>query len=120
MKNIFDYMHEIRFFDVDPDSGAIVQDKLIARTEDLKSGKWVIEALYNINEEPNREFYLTGTEDEIGSFQERVQWVYNSYHLGKLDMESLPEMTSIEDFDKIKSKNGSVGVPVFRKYLVTQ
>lgn len=53
-------MIEIRFRDIDPDTGLISQDKQIAVCESETSASWVLEALSKLQEEeldPNREIY---------------------------------------------------------------
>ena len=50
-------MIQIKFKDIDPDSGRISQEKVIATCETNEQAKWVIEALYKHSEEPNRDFF---------------------------------------------------------------
>jgi hypothetical protein len=53
-------MIEIRFKDIDPDTGSISQDTQIAVCESESSAKWVLHALHKLQEEshdPNREIY---------------------------------------------------------------
>jgi hypothetical protein len=49
---------EIRFKDIDPDTGFIETDEPIAITRSENYGKWIVDALSNSNLEPNREFYI--------------------------------------------------------------
>jgi len=53
-------MIEIRFKDIDPDTGSISQDNQIATCESESSAKWVLHALLKLQKEsadPNREIY---------------------------------------------------------------
>lgn len=56
--------YEIRFRDIDPDTGDISQDTPIAMTTDEDSAKWIVRALntdwfgYGGPCDPNREFYI--------------------------------------------------------------
>jgi hypothetical protein len=58
-------MIEVRFRDIDPDSGDISQDELICNCLDIDNAKWVKIAIeenwYGENGpcDPNREFYIT-------------------------------------------------------------
>ena len=49
---------EIRFKDVDPDTGDITQDIPIAMSLDLEHASGIIDALSKAMEDPNREFYI--------------------------------------------------------------
>lgn len=54
-------MIEIRFKDIDPDTGEISQDKQIALCESEVSAAWVFQALNKLQSElddPNREIYI--------------------------------------------------------------
>lgn len=53
-------MIEIRFRDIDPDTGLTSQDKQIALCESETSAAWVLQALDKLQldqHDPNREFY---------------------------------------------------------------
>lgn len=49
---------EIRFKDIDPDTGDITQDKPIAMTTKIEYATGIMEALSKTMEDPNREFYI--------------------------------------------------------------
>jgi len=57
-------MFEVRFKDIDPDTGEISQDVKICVCEDQQSANWVIHSLeyewYSPEgaQDPNREFYI--------------------------------------------------------------
>lgn len=50
-------MIQIKFKDIDPDTGSISQEKVIATCETNEQAKWIIEALYKHSDEPNRDFF---------------------------------------------------------------
>ena len=56
--------YEIRFKDIDPDSGDISQDLLIAICVEENNAKWILHAIYqdwyspNGPNDPNRDFYI--------------------------------------------------------------
>lgn len=51
--------HEVRFRDIDPDTGDVSQDMLIAVCETKKYAELVLQALVlaDQSDDPNREFY---------------------------------------------------------------
>jgi hypothetical protein len=57
-------MFEIRFKDIDPDTGEISQDEKICVCEDPRSANWVRHSLEHEwyspegSQDPNREFYI--------------------------------------------------------------
>lgn len=53
--------YQIRFRDIDPDTGYISQDKLIALCETITSANWVMHGLHLTmveDNDPNREIYM--------------------------------------------------------------
>lgn len=53
--------HEIRFKDIDPDSGIVSQDVILATSENEMYARWILHSLESDNGEngePNREFYI--------------------------------------------------------------
>lgn len=60
-------MFEIRFKDIDPDTGRISQDKLICTCVSETSSKWLMNALglsLKEAEEPNRDIYVVYKKEE--------------------------------------------------------
>lgn len=60
-------MIQIRFKDIDPDTGQISQDRLICSCEDSKTAEWVkhlIERSLWEDGEPNREVYVKQEDNE--------------------------------------------------------
>lgn len=49
---------EVRYKDVDPDTGDISQDKPMALTLDIQHAANIALALNKVEEEPNREYYI--------------------------------------------------------------
>ncbi len=53
--------YEIRFKDIDPDSGEVSQDFMLATSENEMYARWIVHSLGLDNAEngdPNREFYI--------------------------------------------------------------
>lgn len=57
-------MFEVRFKDIDPDTGEISQDKKICECEDYQEAFWVLKSLEKEwhsedgAQDPNRDFYI--------------------------------------------------------------
>ena len=71
-------MIQIKFKDIDPDTGNISQTKVIATCETTEQAKWLIEALYKHSDEPNRDFFRdvvinTPTETQKSSSKKKKQ-----------------------------------------------
>ncbi len=49
---------EIRYVDIDPDTGFIETDEPMAITRSERYAKWIIHALSETDLEPNRDFYI--------------------------------------------------------------
>jgi hypothetical protein len=62
MENYNEYTtlkHEIRFKDIDPDTGDISQDKLVCYTSSKDIAEYVMALVMKAEEgEPNREYYI--------------------------------------------------------------
>ena len=60
--SVFGVMYQIRFKDIDPDTGYVSQDACVAYAEDAKKAEWVKAALQHytgdIETDPNREIYI--------------------------------------------------------------
>jgi hypothetical protein len=55
--------YQVRFKDIDPDTGLVSQDKMIATCDSLESAEWVKGAITaqffsDAGGDPNREFYI--------------------------------------------------------------
>ena len=59
-------MYEVRMKDIDPDTGHIWQDKVIATCEEERWAVIVVELVradyFKTESDPNREFYITSTD----------------------------------------------------------
>jgi hypothetical protein len=115
-------MIEIRFKDIDPDSGWIVQDKLVCQCPDDRSAKFVLYSIKNfetINDgNPNREYYIEGSKESFGSHEERVAWLFKNYYETGLEYESLCRNLKNTDLDSLRIHDGVVSVPKLCKDLV--
>ena len=59
-------MIEIRFRDIDPDTGDVSQDRLIAICDSVRMSNWVKQAIeLTVTDEPNREIYTKQQKDEL-------------------------------------------------------
>jgi len=57
---------EIRFRDIDPDTGDVSQDRLIAICGSIRMSNWVKQAIeLTVTDEPNREIYTKQQKDEL-------------------------------------------------------
>jgi hypothetical protein len=57
---------EIRFRDIDPDTGDVSQDRLIAICDSIRMSNWVKQAIeLTVTDEPNREIYTKQQKDEL-------------------------------------------------------
>jgi hypothetical protein len=57
---------EIRFRDIDPDTGDVSQDRLIAVCDSVRMSNWVKQAVeLTVTDEPNREIYTKQQKDEL-------------------------------------------------------
>lgn len=56
--------YQVRFKDIDPDTGLVSQDTMIASCETCESAEWIVHALgvesvsQGGSHDPNREFYV--------------------------------------------------------------
>jgi hypothetical protein len=50
--------YEVRFEDIDPDTGEASQDKLVAIVPELQAAGTMVNALNLADEEPNRRYYF--------------------------------------------------------------
>jgi len=115
-------MIEVRFKDIDPDTGGISQDKLVCCCPDEKSSKFVLAAIKNFEAiagfDPNREYYVEGSKESYGTHRERVWWLFQKYYEAGLEFESLVRNVKEEELDSIKMHDTIVSVPKLSKYLV--
>lgn len=62
------FKYEIRFRDIDPDTGTVIKDDLVAVSPDLKMAELVWSCLQTVwyspegSNDPNREFYFKETD----------------------------------------------------------
>ena len=98
-------MIEIRFKDIDPDTGKISNDQLIATSDNQDFADWINSSLVLANEiDPNREFYtrdLRDLEREL-TYEERISWFVANYYETGMEYESLLIVLADEDLDNFK------------------
>jgi len=104
-------MIEIRFRDIDPDTGGISQDMKIATCEILIAAEWIKQALETGDaDQPNREYYLVDREDpnrEL-TYEERIAWfVANHYETG-MEYSNLLESMKTTNLDNFEYINGEI------------
>lgn len=56
---------EVRFRDIDPDTGGVSTDKPIAITMSEAWSELICEALGKLNDEPNRDFYTRKINEDL-------------------------------------------------------
>jgi hypothetical protein len=105
-------MIEIRFRDIDPDTGGISQDMKIATCEVTSHAKWIKHALEigGADEQPNREYYLVDREDpnrEL-TYEERIAWFVANYYETGMEYESLLKSMKTSNLDQFEWIGGDV------------
>ena len=106
-------MIQIRFKDIDPDSGDISQDQLIATCENQNSADWVTAALARENADfgnPNREFYTVDLSDldrEL-TYEERIAWFVANYYETGMEYSSLLESMKDSNLDQFEWIGGEI------------
>jgi hypothetical protein len=107
-------MIEIRFKDIDPDTGKISNDKLIAISENQDFADWINAGLALTNEsDPNREFYtrdLRDLEREL-TYEEKISWFIANYYETGMEYEGLLASLANEDLDNFKWINETIQFP---------
>jgi hypothetical protein len=105
-------MIEIRFRDIDPDTGGISQDMKIATCEVASNAEWIKHALSmgGADENPNREFYTVDREDpnrEL-TYEERIAWFVANYYETGMEYEGLLESMKTYNLDQFEWIGGDV------------
>lgn len=104
-------MIEIRFRDIDPDTGGISQDLKIAETDTMLHANWIKQALSeNGCDEPNREFYLNDLEDpnrEL-TYEERIAWFVSNYYETGMEYHSLLNTMRTANLDEFEWINDEI------------
>lgn len=107
-------MIEIRFKDIDPDTGKVSQDKLLASTDSINSAEHIKFALaQTYDDEPNREFYLrdlSNLEREL-TYEERVAWFVSNYYETGMEYEGMLKALEHEDLDNFKWIDETIRFP---------
>ena len=113
-------MIEIRFRDIDPDTGGISQDEKIAETDLLMHATWISYALaQHGNDSPNREFYLVDLDDpnrEL-TYAERIAWFVANYYETGMEYEGLLVGMQTTNLVGFKWYDEIVSIPKTRREL---
>jgi hypothetical protein len=108
-------MIEIRFRDIDPDTGGISQDTKIAICEANIHADWItrVLAMHGADEQPNREYYTVDREDpdrEL-TYEERISWFVANYYETGMEYESLLYAMKTTNLDSFEWIDETVSVP---------
>lgn len=107
-------MIEIRFKDIDPDSGEISQDMKIAQTESALHANWIKQALEHYGaDEPNREFYSVNLIDPKRklTYEERIAWFVANYYETGMEYSALLDGMRDSDLDNFKWYDETIKFP---------
>ena len=104
-------MIEIRFRDIDPDTGGISQDMKIATCEVASHAEWIKHSLETGDaDQPNREYYLVDLEDpnrEL-TYEERIAWFVANYYETGMEYEGLLESMKTSNLDELEWIGGEI------------
>jgi len=104
-------MIEIRFRDIDPDTGGISQDMKIATCEILIHAEWIKQALETGDaDQPNREYYLVDRNDpnrEL-TYEERIAWFVANYYETGMEYEGLLKSMKTSNLDGFEWIGGEI------------
>ena len=104
-------MIELRFRDIDPETGGISQDTKIATCEVASHAEWIKSALeIGDADQPNREYYLVDREDlnrEL-TYEERIAWFVANYYETGMEYSILLESMKTTNLDNFEYINGEI------------
>jgi hypothetical protein len=108
-------MIEIRFRDINPDTGGISQDTKIAMCEVKRHADWIKHALEigDDGDQPNREYYIVDREDpdrEL-TYEERIAWFVANYYETGMEYENLLHAMKTTNLDSFEWIDETVSVP---------
>lgn len=110
----------VKFRDIDPDTGSISQDLLVATCADEHYAQWVMQALMRENAEigmENREFYLEDQANREATYEERVAWFVANYYETGMEYESLLESMKEVNLDSFEWYDETISIPThFKNY----
>ena len=98
-------MIEIRLKDIDPDTGIVSQDILVATAIDSHFAELIMIALVQkLEDDPNREFYTRDQADPNRELthEERVAWFISNYYETGMEYEGLVKELRLENLDEFK------------------
>ena len=113
-------MVDVRFKDMDPDTGYISQDKLMATC--MNSGlatliKNCLEKEYSEEGNPNRDFYTTDSPEALGTYEQRIGWFVQNYYETGMEYEDMLENLRNVNLDAIQTVKGIISIPKLAKDL---
>lgn len=104
-------MIEIRFRDIDPDTGGVSQDQKLAVSDSQNHANWIKYSLeQHGKDDPNREFYLVDLENpnrEL-TYEERIRWFFSNYYETGMEYLSLLHTMKSIDLDRVNWIDGEV------------
>lgn len=107
-------MIEVRFRDIDPDTGKVSHDKLLSISETIETAQLIEFALTKAcDDEPNREFYirdLSNLEREL-TYEERVAWFVANYYETGMEYEGMLDSLRDADLDQFKWYDETICFP---------
>jgi hypothetical protein len=104
-------MIEIRFRDIDPDTGDISQDMKIATCEVASHAEWIKHALeMEGSEDPNRDFYLVNIADPARelTYEERIAWFVANYYETGMEYSGMLEAMKDSNLDEFEWLDGEI------------
>jgi hypothetical protein len=110
-------MIHVRYRDLDPDQrGRISNDQLIAACPSIRSAQLIKEGIdcfrrHEDEGDPNREYYVEGTQEALASFDQRVWWLFCNHYETGLEYESLLRNLQGTDLDTYRLPDGTIGLP---------
>lgn len=118
-------MVQVRYRDIDPDQrGRISNDQLVAACPSIRSAQLVKASIdcfrrHEDEGDPNREYYVEGTQEACASFDQRVWWLFCNYYETGLEYESLLQNLQGIDLDTYRLPDGRTGLPNLTSQIFT-
>ena len=106
-------MIQIKFRDINPDTGGISQEKKLAETDSVHSANLIVHVLNYMCDEPNREHFKVDPDDpdrEL-SYDERIAWFVANYYETGMEYSALLDTMRTENLDKFEWIGETVKIP---------
>ena len=113
-------MIEIRYKDIDPDTGYIINDALTAECNTIELAEFILSPIKEYEGAeffPNRHYYLSGTPSELGTYEERVGWFLQNYYETGMEYENMLENLKNTNLDALETVSGIIAIPKLCKDL---